>query len=76
MIYQYKIQTLNEEQLGLLLYICNDLYQTKVKVDQETITSYKEKALAAKLLAAREHIRPEHAGKIDEIAAKLSIDLS
>tara|TARA_R100000152_G_C6751457_1_gene175111 strand:+ start:895 stop:1179 length:285 start_codon:yes stop_codon:yes gene_type:complete len=75
MIYQYKIQTLTRVELGVVLYICNELFDTKVKVDEHTITAYKEKALIAKLRAAKEKVKPEYFEFYEVICGKLGVDL-
>ncbi len=75
MIYQYKIQTLTRVELGVLLYICNELFTTNVKVDEYTITAYKEQALEAKLRAAKERVKPEYLEFYGIICGKLGVDL-
>jgi len=74
MIYQYKIQTLTQVELGVVLYICNELFDNKIKVDEHTITAYKEKALIAKLRAAKEKVKPEYLEFYGIICNKLGID--
>ena len=75
MIYQYKIQTLTRVELGVLLYICNELFTTNVEIDEHTITAYKEKALEAKLRAAKEKVKPEYIEFYKTICSKLDVDL-
>ncbi len=75
MIYQYKIQTLTGAELGLLLYICNEVFTTNVRVDEQTITAYKHEALAAKLRAAKKRIKPEYFEFYEIMCAKLDIDV-
>ena len=75
MIYQYKIQTLTRVELGVLLYICNELFTTSVEIDEHTITAYKEKALEAKLRAAKERVKPEYIEFYKTICSKLDVDL-
>ena len=75
MIYQYKIQTLTEPELGLLLYICNELFNAKIKVDEKTVTAYKEQALYAKLRAAKDKVKPEHFEFYKIMCGKLGVDV-
>ena len=74
MIYQYKIQTLSGEELGLLLYICNELFDTRTKVDEKTVTAYKEQALYAKLRAAKDKVKPAHFEFYKVMCGKLGVD--
>jgi hypothetical protein len=74
-IYQHKIQSLTRVELGVLLYICNELFTTNVEVDEHTITAYKEKALEAKLRAAKERVKPEYLEFYRIICNKLDIDV-
>ena len=75
MIYQHKIQSLTRVELGVLLYICNELFTTNVEIDEHTITAYKEKALEAKLRAAKKGIKPEYFEFYEIMCAKLDIDV-
>ena len=75
MIYQYKIQTLTRVELGVVLYICNELFDTKIKVDEHTITAYKEKALIAKLRAAKKEVKAEYLEFYETTCGKLGVDL-
>ena len=75
MIYRHKINCLTDEEKGALLYVCNEVFDTKVKVDLDTVTSYKEKALHAKLRAAKDAVKPEHIGFYTSMCGKLGIDL-
>ena len=75
MIYQYKIQTLTGLELGVLLYVCNELFDTKIKVDEKTVTSYKEQALYAKLRAAKNKVKPEHVDIYCDMCGKLGVDV-
>ena len=75
MIYQYKIQTLTEPELGALLYICNELFGAKTKVDKKTVTAYKEQALYAKLRAAKDKIKPAHIEFYKIMCGKLGVDV-
>jgi len=74
-IYQHKIQSLTRVELGVLLYICNELFTTNVEIDEHTITAYKEKALEAKLRAAKERVKPEYLEFYRIICNKLDIDV-
>ena len=75
MIYQYKIQTLTELELGMLLYVCNELFDTKIKVDEKTVTSYKEQALYAKLRAAKNKVKSAHVDIYCDMCSKLGVDV-
>lgn len=75
MIHQHKIQSLTRVELGVLLYICNELFTTNVEIDEHTITAYKEKALEAKLRAAKERVKPEYLEFYRVICNKLDIDV-
>ena len=75
MIYQYKIQTLTALELGVLLYVCNELFKTEVKVNQQTVTAYKQDALKAKLRAAKQYVKPEHVEVFVNVCNKLDVDV-
>ena len=75
MIYQHKIQTLTQVELGVLLYVCNELFKNQIKVDEHTVTAYKEKALEAKLRAAKEKVKPEYLEFYKVTCSKLGVDL-
>ena len=75
MIYQSKIQTLTELELAVLLYACNEVFETNVKVDQHTVTAYKQDAFEAKLRAAKQYVKPEHTEFFINLCSKLGIDV-
>ena len=54
MIYRHEINRLTDEEKGVLIYVLNEVYDSKVKVDEYTATSYKKDAMYAKLRAAKE----------------------
>ena len=75
MIYKHEIDNLTDEEKGALLYALNEVFKTSVKVDLDTVTSYKRDALHAKLRAAKKRLKSEHTEFYAMMCGKLGIDV-
>jgi len=75
MIYRHEINRLTDEEKGVLIYALNEVFNSKVKVDIDTVTSYKKDVMHAKLRAAKEKVKSEHIDFFCDMCGKLGLDL-
>jgi len=75
MIYRHEIDNLTEEEKGVLIYVLNEVFDSKVKVDEYTVTSYKKGAMHAKLRAAKDRVKSEHIDFYTLMCSKLGLDI-
>jgi hypothetical protein len=75
MIYRHEIDRLTDEEKGVLIYVLNEVYDSKVKVDEHTVTSYKKDAMYAKLRAAKDKVKSEHIDFYTLMCSKLGLDI-
>ena len=75
MIYKHEIDRLTDLEKGMLIYALNEVFNSKVKVDIDTVTSYKKDAMHAKLRAAKNSLKSRHVDIYCDMCRKLGVDL-
>lgn len=76
MIFLSKLQSLDENELGLLFYILNYLFPTKPEVDEKTILFYKQEVLQGKLASAQKHLTSPQEPVYCSLCNKLNIEIN
>ena len=75
MIYKAEIDRLTDLEKGMLIYALNEVFNSKIKVDIDTVTAYKKDAMHAKLRAAKNSLKPQNIDIYCDMCRKLGVDL-
>ena len=76
MIFKYKIESLSDDELSLLLYIINKYDPPSIVVDSTIVTSIRLTKLCKKLNLALSEIKEEYKEVLYSMAEKLGIQVN
>jgi hypothetical protein len=77
MIYRHVLETLTDEEKGIVLYVVNYLFPLggMKEIDMNTITAVKLPALHHKLTCAANQVKPEYIEQYKIMCSKLELTL-
>lgn len=75
MIYKHEIDKLTDEEKEMLVHTLNEAFDSKFKIDINTVTSYKKEAMLAKLRAAKDKVNSKYVDEYCDMCRKLGLDL-
>jgi hypothetical protein len=65
------VNSLTEDELGMVLHVVNEVFPSSVKVSAKTLMSYKKPSLVAKMKAARGEVKEEFLPIYESCCGKL-----